>query len=98
MWKIITLHRDSQSNGQWKELQSTFETAFAAAGMPPKAAMYCNRQFDQNEVVFYFSPAGAELIRSILKRLSAEDGEAPAAEDVTLLVGHNDAQDTSAMT
>lgn len=95
MWRTIVLSGDAQANGQWMAIQDAFTDAFIKAGAPKGAAMYTTQFTSPDRVQFFFSPASEAIFSVAFAQFSASPCDEPASEDVTLLVGDDNARDTS---
>lgn len=88
-WTRLEMSLD-EARGYCSALQQAFEEAWVAAGSPVEAAML------RGDPVFvdpsyYFSPAGAHLVRETLQRRGASRCAAPRPGRVEALVGRAEA-------
>ena len=86
---------ECRRNGKADQLQKAFEVMFLTNQKPQDAALFeWHDEIVQNNV-FFFSPAGASLIRSLLKGVGAVECGPPILSDrLVLLVGHAGARET----
>lgn len=70
------------------KLLDMFQDLFSMHGGPEDAAMFENRKPSQDDF-YYFSPGCATFFSSVLKSFSASECEAPASDEVTLLVSRD---------
>jgi hypothetical protein len=94
-WQMVTIDRDGDETNQWQRLQDSFEKVFLASGGPHNAAMYSDRERDLSKTTLYFSPGAVAIFGTTLTLHDGQRCERPSSDDVSLLVGHDDARDTS---
>lgn len=92
-WSVVRLTDKDISNAEGYRLLTKFEAVFTTALGPPDAAMFGNKDPDEDNNLFYFSPRAAEIFSLLLRAYSPMACEAPERASVVLLVGHTDARD-----
>jgi hypothetical protein len=82
-------------NGKADQLQKAFEGMFITSQKPRDAALFEWHDETLQTNVFFFSPAGAGLIRPLLEEAGAIECGPPILSDrLVLLVGHAGARET----
>jgi hypothetical protein len=82
-------------NGKADQLQKAFDFMFIKSQKPRDAVLFEWHDETLQTNVFFFSPAGATLIRSLLEETGAIECGPPILSDrLVLLVGHVGASET----
>ena len=82
-------------NGKADQLQKAFDFMFIKGQKPRDAALFEWHDETLRINVFFFSPAGGALIRSLLEGAGAVECGPPILSDrLVLLVGHGGARET----
>lgn len=92
-WLSVRISRTD--HGRVTRIQDAFEVVFTGRGFPANAAMYQRREDTLTHAVLYFSPGAADIFAPELEDLNAVLCEQPESDEVSLLVGHAHATDTS---
>ena len=80
---------ECRRNGKADQLQKAFEVMFITSQSPRDAALFewHDEKFETNS--FYFSPAGSQLVQTLIERMGAVQCAPPiCSERLVLLVGH----------
>lgn len=93
-WYKVTLPKQDTGNA----LQAAFEALFRANRSPKDAALFRDHDPGSQNVSFYFSPAAAEIAKTLIashKGVKCPRPSPPAkpTEQWAMLVGHDGAQE-----
>lgn len=88
-WMKISLPRTGSEHIEWKRVQDSFEEIFMVRGAPTDAALFTDRSSTQPNVNLYFSPGSVSFCTVLLDLYRAEPCDRPAADSLSLLVGHH---------
>ena len=76
-------------NGKADQLQAAFEVMFLARHSPREAALFEWHDETLQTNVFFFSPAAAELVKTLIEQFGGIECAPPVlSEWLVLLVGH----------
>ena len=93
-WEKVTLTATQIAEQKaLMNIQDRFEQLFIAAGGPKEMALFGDKGYEKDTISVYFSPGCRTICEALIALHKAEACEAPAKEDVALLVGHSDAWD-----
>ena len=85
-WYQVRLSIDDLATGKQIRLQNAFETLFLAMHTPTGAAMFGNRNV-QDDYTYYFSPPCADFFTGVLSRFGASACAHPVPASVVFLAG-----------
>ena len=80
-------------NGKADQLQAAFEVIFLTRQSPREAALFEWHDETLQTNVFFFSPAAAELVKTLIEQFGGIECAPPAlSERLVLVVGHPSAR------
>jgi hypothetical protein len=85
-WKVVTLTMDDVTADKNVALQNAFVAVWTAAGAPPSAAMYGDKDISDGLYRFYFTPAAVMLTLDLLERFGAVDCPEPELRQLAVHV------------
>jgi Flp pilus assembly pilin Flp len=81
-------------NGKADQLQKAFEVIFTTSQRPREAALFEWHDEKLQTNVFYFTPAAAGLVKTLIKHLGGTECAPPTLSDrLVLIVGHPGARE-----
>ena len=90
-WYRIALRPEDISSGRHYTLCEQFNSLFTLAGNPLNAVMNADTNVMTN--VYYFSPAAAVIVISLIRNYGGEECSMPDRSSVRMVAGNADAAD-----
>ena len=94
-WKVTLPAEETGIGGKSALLQKLFEELFTANRAPEEAALFTDHDDSLRNYFYYFTPAAADIARTVVRTFDGVECPAPRLHDkMALLVGHSGARES----